>query len=192
MNNSHKKGTLYLLKDVVVVVPSILALAISIKSCILSEESTKIAKESVEIANRPYLTIKPVKFEDTDSYLKVTADYNKLSVSVKTKFQVKNSGKTPAINILCPENATLILKLPKPSNTNIPPNFSYSPCPKYDLAPDDVFFMTWDMTSHTNNPKLIKAVFDQYNSGEGDISFGITLYYSRLLAPSKKYSSMFS
>jgi hypothetical protein len=114
MNDKHKKG-IFITSNRIIALTSIFALLIAVRSCYLSNQSLDVAKKSNEIANRPYLALKPIKFSDTNTYLKITADYNKLSLSVEATFEIINLGKTPAKNVLCPQDAVMTLQfLEKP------------------------------------------------------------------------------
>jgi hypothetical protein len=176
MNNSYKKETFCL--NVVAIIISIFALVISIRSCVLS-------KQSLEFANRPYLTIKPVKFKDTDSYLKITVDYDKLSLSVKTYLEMTNLGKTPAKNVLCPENAFFTFQ---GQNKEIP--FKYVPFPNSNIGPGDTQPLTSDVTMLKRTRQAIQADVEGINSGKGFIILNIPITYSSILDSSKKYSTV--
>lgn len=50
-----------------------------------------------EIENRPYISLRPTKFEDTDKYIKVGGTSTEQSISIR--FELKNSGHIPAKNL---------------------------------------------------------------------------------------------
>ncbi|MBN1695387.1 hypothetical protein JW879_08305 [candidate division WOR-3 bacterium] len=62
-------------------------------------------KKSKEIINKPELVIRPVKFEDTDTYLKCSR--NGRTVSFEYNLQIKNKGNIAAKNITFPEKPYL-------------------------------------------------------------------------------------
>ena len=73
---------------------AIFALGVSIKVAIDNKTSKKII-------NKPELVIRPVKFEDTDTYLKCSR--NGRTVSFKYNLQIKNKGNIAAKNITFPD-----------------------------------------------------------------------------------------
>ena len=95
-------------------VVSLIALIASIKACSISdaakraaEDSNRISHEALEnskrvfaLEKRPYLTLKPVKFSDTATFLKVRTD--ELVVTTEVCFEMINNGQTPAKNISFP------------------------------------------------------------------------------------------
>jgi len=192
MNDSHKKGT-FITSNRIVAFASILAVIIAAGSFYLSDKSLDIANKSIELANRPYLTVRPIKFKDTDSYLKIIADYNKPSLSLKAKFEMINLGKTPAKNVLCPQKADDILpSLKKSENQKKEIPFQYFPCPKSDLGPGETLVINIDTVVTKGSPKSVQADLDWYNSGKGFITLEIPIKYSSILDSSKEYFTMVS
>jgi len=169
-------------KDAIVTLISIIALGVSIKSCTLS-------LQSVEITNRPYLTIKPVKFTKSDNYLEITNDPKKNSISLKTKFELTNLGKTPATDVKCPEHAlSSILDVNNPNNQNAEFPVPFTPCPKADIGPGDTHKMVLIMTVQKNNRQDMKTDSDYFNSGKGYIVWTTPITYSSIYDRSKEYS----
>jgi hypothetical protein len=152
MSEKHKKGS-FITSNRIIALASILALLIAVRSCYISNQSLDVAQKSNEIANRPYLTLKPIKFRDTDNYLKITADYSKPSLSVEATFEMINLGKTPAKDVLCPQGAVMTFRfLEKPKGFiafEIPIIYSsvinsskkYSTMISYKIYKDDIEFV---------------------------------------------------
>lgn len=101
---------------------------ISSKAAELSVEANNISKEALEqvkkefmVESRPWLNIELAKFQDTDSYFKISRKNNIIETEVRLR--LTNTGKTPATNISSRKRNVFI--------TNIPISESF----KIDLAP---------------------------------------------------------
>jgi hypothetical protein len=77
---------------------AIIALGVSMKVAIDNKTSKKII-------NKPELVIRPVKFQDTDTYLKCSR--NGRTVSFEYNLQIKNKGNIAAKNVSFPEEPYL-------------------------------------------------------------------------------------
>ncbi len=84
--------------ELITICIAIIALGVSIKVAIEN-------KTSRQIINKPELVIRPVKFEDTDTYLKCSR--NGHIVSFKYNLQIKNRGNIAAKNITFPDKPYL-------------------------------------------------------------------------------------
>ena len=89
MKNFSKENFL----ELIAIFISVIALMVSIKVAIDS-------KTSRQIINKPELVIRPVKFEDTNTYLRCSR--NGHIVSFKYNLQIKNRGNISAKNITFP------------------------------------------------------------------------------------------
>ncbi|MCP3931299.1 MAG: hypothetical protein GY705_19615 [Bacteroidetes bacterium] len=83
---------------------SIIAIAISIRSCSLSKQSNEIAQNALNHAkksfiseNRPFLILQPVKDKDKGFFIDLQLD--KKDAILISSFEIHNAGNTPAINI---------------------------------------------------------------------------------------------
>jgi hypothetical protein len=90
MKNFSKENLL----ELITIFTAVIALVVSIKVAIAS-------KTSRQILNKPELVIRPVKFEDTHTYLKCSR--NGRTVSFKYNLQIKNKGNISAKDITFPE-----------------------------------------------------------------------------------------
>jgi hypothetical protein len=143
-------------KDILAIIISIIALGISIKSCSLSQQA-------LEFTNRPYLALKPVKFTDSESYIKIEEKPDKLSYSVTVKQEITNLGKTPAINVDCHKDST------------------------FNIGPGENHLIVFvNFFNNKNHNDLLKDL-EWYNSGEGFITSDIQAGYSSILDLSKQY-----
>jgi hypothetical protein len=184
MNDDREKNKFYFLfKESLAIIISLVALIISIKSCTLS-------KQSMEITNRPYLSLKPVKFGKSDFYLNITDNPSKLSLSVETTFEIMNPGKTPATDIQCPEHATGILQnltTPNIQSSEMPVHFT--PCQNTSIGPGESHYIVLDMTVENINRNDFRTDLEFFNSGKGFIVWKIPISYSSIIDPSKHYNT---
>jgi hypothetical protein len=173
------------LSPTITAIVAVIALVVSIRSYQRAQESIKIAKESLKSSkeffiseNRPFITLQPSRFEETDSFLKISSK-GKI-VSAEMKYEMKNVGNQPAKDISLPHVFGIKAGLKKgtPVTINLPSKFT--------LGPGESVFMS--ITT--------KIGFDTDSIGnyvEGLASKGITLqmivFYLSELEPSKRYKT---
>ncbi len=145
--------------------------------------------QSIEITNRPYLTIKPIKFSKSENYLEITSDSKKNAIAIKTKFEITNLGKTPATDVKCPEHAlSSFLDANNPNKKNAEFSVPFTPCPKADIGPSDTHKMVLQMTVEKSNRQDMMTDLDYFNSGKGYIEWTTPITYSSIYDRSKEYS----
>ncbi len=79
---------------------SIIGCIFSIISLIISGYALNINQRNFFYENKPYLIITPIPFENNNYTLLTEEDNKKI---IKTKFQIVNTGKTSAINVILPK-----------------------------------------------------------------------------------------
>lgn len=81
--------------------------ATSDKSLDIAEQALSISKKSFAIEHRPYLLIKPIKWNPQNSYFNVVQSPE--GVIIRTQYEVKNVGGAFAKDILFPERMSFSL-----------------------------------------------------------------------------------
>jgi len=105
----------------------LLALFISVKSFRLSENALEITREQFLQINKPYLSLKPIKYKN-DNYFKIDQQDN--IVMIKFQFELKNLGNVAAINVHPPNKMAVPKKLLGEGSVlqyGLPPNVVLAP-----------------------------------------------------------------
>lgn len=110
------------------IVISVIVIVISGVSLLVSCDALKHSKAAFIIVNRPYLNVSLIKFEETDSYFKVSKK-DKI-VQLEMQFDLINKGKTPATKISVPKAILFggnIKQKDKSFKIELPPNITLGP-----------------------------------------------------------------
>ncbi len=147
------------------------AFIVSIQTCDLSEESIRHAKETFIAANRPYLTVTPVKDKTTNKYLQTLI--KKGDIEVKTRYLIRNVGNTPAINISSP-----IFRLI--GETSLAKDAHIETMPVVDLGPreEENIVFTFLLGSKSANKEYAPKLLEAIKAGEAGLLLNIELSYS--------------
>ena len=76
---------------------SVAALIVSVRSCSIAQDAADVSRQTFVYGNRPYLILQPYKEKEKDMYVIATA--NAANVLIKTHFELRNEGQSPAVDI---------------------------------------------------------------------------------------------
>lgn len=164
---------------------AVIALVVSIRSCQRAQESIKIAKESLKsskeffiLENRPFITLEPSKFKETDSYLKISSKGK--MVSAEIQYRMKNVGNQPAKDISLPDVIALNVGLRKgaPITINLPSNIT--------LGPGKSVFLSLRTGMKIDTDSIGNYVEELASNG---ITLQMIVFYLSELEPSKRYET---
>lgn len=167
-NDTAKRANIYSKK----------ANGLSINAISIAEESNKIAKDATEISQRPYLSVKPIKFGEPKEYLNFTETETTIIITIE--LEIKNLGQSLAKNISAPQN---YIFNGKNIEKNLDPNCLMPE--KMDLAPGDNFFVTVGLeTNKIQSAKVIKLLTID-NKG---LQLRVPIHYENDFRPYKTYT----
>jgi hypothetical protein len=150
---------------------AIIALGVSIKVAI----DNRISRQ---IINKPELVIRPVKFEDTNTYLKCSR--NGRTVSFEYNLQIKNRGNIAAKNITFPDKPYL----PEFEKEEVKYNVHQSITIEQGESVFAVSGFEIQFASKNKATELIKLIDDPSWPG---ITFGVEVKYKSDLEPDVQY-----
>ena len=161
---------------------SVVALIVSIRSCVISNQALSLSQTSFVTTSRPFLLVSPYKPDDWDSFIKFTSTTAGTQITIA--FRIKNVGKTPAhatriddVNLEMhftnksgndiTERTRLDLKLVQPERLTIGPNEKYKI--EAHLALDDIGDQTTRMKElFDRGAKLPIEIHVSYDAILGD------------------------
>jgi len=135
MTKSKQPKSPKLLGEIIVSIISVISVFCSIYAVFVSKEGNRISKNAIKTSeyqflrlNRPYILVKPKKIDDTNDYIKISRDGNKIRCEVA--YVVTNVGTAPAAYIRYPQSIIAepnipVVELHLPSQLPLAPNDKY-------------------------------------------------------------------
>lgn len=72
----------------------------------IAQDALRISQSNFDLEKRPYLSIRPIKFKETEKYMDLKTAGN--SLTIKFQFQIQNDGQLPAIDIDVPDSMNIM------------------------------------------------------------------------------------
>jgi len=172
------------------VVISLFALWVSYNANSEAKESNKIAREALEkseenfiIKERPYLSVRPKKYKDSDVF--ILAEKKDDALYLEMKYELANNGNLPAINIRLPGRIAITSKEKIPNVFfDIPEGLS--------LAKGDSVDISMKIGMGFEEQNSVEDNLILYEEGKLEFPMTVILYYESNLANSPVYKTKIS
>jgi len=138
-------------KALLPIVISIIALSASIASCIISKQANQLSKQAIETStdqffkeNKPYITLKPRKIKEVQSYYKYTLLPEQNAVAMELEYEIKNIGKVAAKDVAVFDKLQVGKSSTKTEirGMNLPNKITFGPGENFILGVQ--FLVGWD------------------------------------------------
>jgi hypothetical protein len=167
--------------SIAAVIIAAIALAVSIKSCYVSETALEEVTDFFLEENRPFVTLTPQKFTDSNSYLKTSEKNNRFEIWFR--FEIKNAGRVAARDIALPEIQITPMNIHMKKST-----LSYERLSKISLGPDDLFYFSPRIIFEVDS-SAVREILRRLNESHWKSSVLLLVSYAHGLEPSVRYGS---
>ena len=179
-------------KNIILFIGWLIPLGISVWAIIISYNSNDISKQALILSQRPYITLKPVKFDGTDSY--IFAQKINGGIYTKIKLQLTNTGNSIAKNIKTSDIFVTAQEIfpTKPQVTLQTEIKAQTPNP-ISLAPGESIFMEIEGSMPVSDSRAVTDILEKIKNNDFSFPFNIEVYYDTDLTPNirgKTASSM--
>ena len=135
----------------------------------IAEQALGISKKYFAIEHRPYLLIKPIKWNPLNSYFNVVQ--SPAGVFIRTQYEVKNVGGAFAKDILFPEHMSFSLPT-KQGELSVKDSFPVT------LSPGEGLYFIYSVDAKLKDGTSVKDFIDELNSEKSEFEFQFILAYS--------------
>lgn len=170
---SNKK----IILDIIMVLLIASSFGVSIKSCKIAEKAQEVSEKALGIAedhffqeNRPYISVSPIKYEETDSYFKYSPKNSEVIITIK--YEVKNTGKTVAKDVQLPEHALLGGEIKNKGQI-----IKRSTPDKVSIGPGEKLYLNWQIITKSEAGDSAKEFINNFESGKASVEIGLKFYY---------------
>ena len=162
-----------------------IALVISAIAVIVAFMSYRTAKKANIAANRPYLNIRPIRYEETDAYFKTSIEND--TVWINIQHEIRNVGRTISKKITLPDEYLIGIIGLQPPKT--PPTITLPPV--VDLGPDEKIKATLRQRIACIPPAgSLEELMELIKSDDISFSVQLVLYYYSEIEDSPRFSSI--